>query len=656
MRRSLSFFTFLFLASFTVFPVLCAGGDAPKLTVPQKLEADAVEIAEMLADKPFFVGRPIQDRDFWDALAAKPEFARVIRNAENELKKPIPEVSDALYLQYTHNGNRTNYQNAIAARNRPLATFVQAECLENKGRFIPRIEEFIRTFAADKSWVLPAHDWGNTNINGTQKTIDLRSSAISWELATVGATLGDKLSPEVKKILDEQLELRCFAPFRSTILTGKPTHWWLTGTNNWNAVCLAGVTGAALANLESREERAWFVAAACHYIRNSEKGYTNDGYCSEGVGYWNYGFGNHLQLSELIRRATDGRILILDSPKMRNVAAYGFRIEILPGLTPPFSDCAITAVPNPVTLAILNRVYGFGLPEWQTYPLAPGPEMSLTAMGTQTLDLPPVKAGAEPLKHGIRDYFPDAGVLICRPKNWTDVLMPREKAKEIAEKVAALDTLAVAMKGGHNNEHHNHNDVGAYVVVFRGQSPLLDLGAEVYTKRTFSGKRYESNLMNSWGHPVPLVDGNTQKTGGQYRAAITKTDFTDDADTLELDMRGAYALDFCEALTRNFRYDRTGRGSFTVMDYAKFDSPRNYETALITASAWSQKSADTLQIGNVTARITVFADGKQTDAWKIEEAGFTEDFRARATARRLAIKLENPVTEVRVEVVITPTE
>ncbi len=653
MKRIFSWFTLTF---FAFFPIICTGANAAEVPLPEKLNASAAEITEMLSAEPYFVGRSITDRVFWDALAAKPEFARVIQKAEKELEKPIPVVSDELYLQYSQNGNRTNYQREIGNRNRPLRTFVQAECLENKGRFIPRIEEYIRTFSADKSWVLPAHDHGNTNFNGTQMTVDLASSALSWELATIGATFGEKLSPEVRKMLDEQLELRCFAPFRGAVLTGKPKLWWLTGTNNWNAVCLAGVTGAAMANIPSREERAWFMAAACHFIKYSENGYTDDGYCSEGVGYWNYGFGNHLQLSEILRRATDGKIRILDSEKMRNVALYGVRIEILPGLTPPFSDCSITAVPDAKTVAILNRVFGFGLPEWSTYPLEPGPEMELTPMGVLTLDLPPAKTAAQPVEHAVRDFFPDAGVLISRPNDWARVILPRENWRGVQENVKSLDTLAVAMKGGHNNEHHNHNDVGAYVVIYRGESPLLDLGAEVYTRRTFSNQRYESKLMNSWGHPVPLVDGNMQKTGGQYRAAVTKTEFTEDRDTLELDMRGAYALDFCQVLTRTFHYDRTGRGGFTVTDDAKFDSPRKFETALITASAWRQTGPDTLKIGNVTAKITVIADGKPSDAWKIEEAGFTEDFRARDTARRLAITLTEPVTEVRVEVRITPTE
>ncbi len=41
--------------------------------------------------------------------------------------------------------------------------------------------------------------------------------------------------------------------------------------------------------------------------------------------------------------------------------------------------------------------------------------------------------------------------------------------------------LAVALKGGHNAEHHNHNDVGSFVVALGKSTPLADPGGEVYT-------------------------------------------------------------------------------------------------------------------------------------------------------------------------------
>jgi hypothetical protein len=82
---------------------------------------------------------------------------------------------------------------------------------------------------------------------------------------------------------------------------------------------------------------------------------------------------------------------------------------------------------------------------------------------------------------GIRSWFENAGILICRPA------------------ANSSSQMAVALKGGHNNEHHNHNDVGSFVVVSGDRPLLLDPGGEVYTARTFSSRRYESNVLNSFG-------------------------------------------------------------------------------------------------------------------------------------------------------------
>jgi hypothetical protein len=62
--------------------------------------------------------------------------------------------------------------------------------------------------------------------------------------------------------------------------------------------------------------------------------------------------------------------------------------------------------------------------------------------------------------------------------------------------------------------------VGSFVVAVAGDTPLLDPGSEVYTARTFSARRYESQVLNSYGHPVPLVAGQLQRTGRKAEARV----------------------------------------------------------------------------------------------------------------------------------------
>jgi hypothetical protein len=191
--------------------------------------------------------------------------------------------------------------------------------------------------------------------------IDLASSALGWNLALCDYLLGDKLQPEVRETIRRNVEARVLSPFRQMATGVRDGNFWLSTTNNWSAVCLAGVTGSALALVEKREERAFYAAAAEFYIQNFLKGFTPDGYCSEGVSYWNYGFGHYIMLTETLRQATGGQLDLMAAPEARPAALYGARIEIQNGICPAFADCPINARPAPELLAYLDRRYALGL-------------------------------------------------------------------------------------------------------------------------------------------------------------------------------------------------------------------------------------------------------------------------------------------------------
>ena len=50
--------------------------------------------------------------------------------------------------------------------------------------------------------------------------------------------------------------------------------------------------------------------------------------------------------------------------------------------------------------------------------------------------------------------------------------------------------LYVAIKGGHNGESHNNNDVGNFIVYSDGMPVVIDAGVDTYTEKTFSPLRY----------------------------------------------------------------------------------------------------------------------------------------------------------------------
>jgi len=627
---------FALLAALVAGTLLSAQAAEPKALDPARIQ----ELAGMLPPSPRGVGRPISDRRAWQAVAEAPQFKRVVAEAERLLARPIPELTDDLYLDFSRTGNRTRCQRVLSERHSRVSALVVAECMENRGRFLPAIEEAIRAVCSEKTWVMPAHDRRLKNFNGSVVEIDLAVVRVSWNLATVDYWLGDKLSRDIRKLIRSELERRTFAPFTGMVTKGEPRTWWLTGTNNWNAVCLAGVTGAALAMIEPPERRAFFVAAAEKYIQYFLSGFTPDGYCSEGLGYWNYGFGNYVSLSETIFQATGGAVDLLQRADVEQIARFGHRMEILPGVYPAFADCHVNSRPDTSLVAFLSRRYGWGMREFEQRGLllAGGPSSSLFELGlfgfANSASRRPAadRSAAEP---PLRDWFPDAGILIGRPAP------------------GSRPAIGVALKGGHNAEHHNHNDVGSFVVALAGRTPLVDPGSEVYTARTFSSKRYESGVLNSFGHAVPLVAGQLQRTGRAAAARILQTDFTDEADTLALDLRAAYDVKDLKKLTRTFVFSRRGAGSLTVTDQVQFATPQKFGTALVTFSKWRQAERRRLVVGEgpEAVRVQIATDGPP---FRVQAEEIHEDLSGGRIPTRLGIDLAEPVTEATITLTITP--
>ncbi|MHC4179866.1 MAG: hypothetical protein ACYSWU_20360, partial [Planctomycetota bacterium] len=370
------------LLALSTITTLASQAAQPTAPDPARVE----QLKQMLPATPRGVGPTIDDREAWKAVAEAPEFRDVVKEAERLLSRPIPELTDDLYLDYSRTGNRSRYQNVLS----------------------------------DETWVYPAHDGGLRNFKGQVIEIDLHVAAASWNLATSDYWLAEKLGPETRKLLRSELERRTFTPFTTMVTEGKPRMWWLTTTNNWNAVCLAGVTGSALAVIDSPRRRAFFAASAEKYIQNFLRGFTPDGYCSEGVGYWNYGFGHYVMLAETLRQATGGKLDMFQPPAIEQIALFGHRMEIGSSIYPAFADCSVGTRPSVSLMAFLSRRFRLGLDEFerQGLLLEVGRSTRLFHVGLHGFANSATETpAAEPRRpaHGLRDWFPDAGILICRP-------------------------------------------------------------------------------------------------------------------------------------------------------------------------------------------------------------------------------------------------
>lgn len=605
-----------------------------------KETGDAVrahELAALLDEKPAGFGKPVTDRETWNALASEPGFAEVVTNAERLMNEPPPALPEDLFLEYSRNGNRSHYQAPFGRRRSTLSALVIAECIENRGRFIPAIGTYIDSICTEKTWVYPAHDGDLDNFYGRRIYIDLAVATTSWNLATADYLLGDNLPGDVRQLIRKEVRRRAFDSFLAMIRGEEELRWWMTEqTNNWNSVCIGGVAGAALALIDSPEERGWFLLGVERYAPHYLLSFTEDGYCSEGLGYWNYGFGHYIMLAEAVRQATGGQWDMLDNPKVERIARYPLNIEIVDGVYPAFADCRVDASPSGRYMRFLNRRYGFGIDTWES--LSPSPRGMLYEFALFDLSDPyaeKITSDTTPPAKTLRHWFENAGILVARPEG-----DPAGK-------------LAVALKGGHNNEHHNHNDVGSYLAVLDGKSLLIDPGGEVYTKRTFSSRRYESDVLNSYGHPVPVIAGKLQKTGAEAKAVVLETEFSDSRDRYVIDMTAAYDVPELESLVREFVYSREGRGSLTVTDRMQFSSPQTYETALVTFSDIREIPGGTFIVSEDGTSFRVEVDTGGLD-YTVDRVTIEEDLPGGTLPTRTGLSLREPVSNAVVSLYITP--
>jgi Heparinase II/III-like protein len=561
--------------SVPVLPSDLSGEPAP-LRAPTEAELSAIEAA--LPERPSGVGRPITDRAAWGAVQSQNRIQQLVADAAKYAQSPVPTIGDAEWTAIKLTGKREPFEVPYRLRTTRLLAFVIAECVQNEGRYLPAVTAELTALLDERSWCSAAHVHYKPE-NTWRTDVDLGAANRAWTIATADYLLGDRLPAELRARLRTETRERMLNEYLAAAAEGRARWSWMNGRTNWNAVCTSGVVGAGLTLLESRRERAllvWGLAQSSPFFLS---GFSADGMTSEGLGYWVYGFGSYLMAAEALYQSTEGRINFYAHPKIRAIALMARRYEMTDGLYPAFSDSSISQKSDAALDGLINQRYQLGWPGatprsgdyFATHPLGD----RLYSYGLLAFPLPEFGgAHLEPQQEknsaalAARDFFPDGQVLIARRPASDD-----------------LPNFSLAIKGGHNDEPHNHNDNGSFVIGVAGRPLLLDPGMEVYTKDTFGPLRYTSMMMNSLGHSVPVVAGKAQGTGKKFRGEIISTKFTPERDEVVMDLTTSYEVASLQKLTRTFIFDRKN-GQVEIVDEANFSRPERFGTALVTCSKW----------------------------------------------------------------------
>ena len=458
---------------------------------------------------------------------------KILKHAEELLEKDIPMLPASLYREYATIGNRANYETPYFLRRDMAASFAAAEAYENKGRFTEKLIDVIWAIMEESTWLLPAHLYcsphyadstlgpvfGDNSLHG----VALFSATTCGTLASVYLLCKDKLDavdPIIAKKLEYSLKERGIKNFLQT------EFWWGGGlgrkTNNWCPWILSNLLLTTAVVEKDSYVRECVVTKAMLYLDNFLACYAPDGGCDEGPAYWGAAGAALFDCLELIDDMSGGKISVWDSELVKNIGDYIYKVNITGNRYVNFADCAPKTAPN------AGMLIRFGQKTGSPFLVSFGKKQakygdhffssSHMYRSLKWLNSPYVEEENCPMP--LWSVLPDLGVITAREY-------------ENSER-----GMFLAAKAGNNDEMHNHNDCGNFMVYYNGKPVIIDTGVGQYTKQTFSKDRYKLWFMQSGYHNLPSFGGIDQHAGAQYTSSDKA--FNEAERSISCELKSAY--------------------------------------------------------------------------------------------------------------------
>lgn len=584
----------------------------------------AAGLPDILGD--FVPGAVSSDRPAWSAVPA-PIRNAVIRDAEATLLKTWPIIKASDYQEFTKTGNRSRFEELYFTRRRMLNDLVLGELIEGEGRFLPAAVDGIFLIVEESGWQLPAH---NAYERGGQRfplpdaahpVIDLFAAETAALLATVVALMRDQLdaiSPQIVARIEREVQTRIFSPYVDR-------HFWWMGRgsermNNWTAWITQNVLLSAFCLRTDQALRRKIVEKALGSLDAFLKDYAEDGACEEGVVYYRHAaLCLHGAMAVLDEAAPGVFTHLWREPKIRNMAEYILNMHVAGRYFFNFADSSAVVEPCSVREYLFGRAVGSEpLSNFAAASRSMAEEPHLPHewnlwYRVQELLIGPTITGPDRSFEARDAFYPGIGLFIARDERF-----------------------AVAVKGGHNGESHNHNDVGSVTIYKDGQPFLIDVGVETYTAKTFSPERYEIWTMQSAFHNLPTFGNVMQSEGADFVARDVETVFNPAEARISLDIAGAYPP---EARVRSYRRAVTlKRGRHVeIADLHDGDLPAALSLMVGAEPSIAAGAIDLAGLG----RIALDGAGKiEVEAIDIEDARLRLSWPGRIYRLRIALAKE----------------
>jgi hypothetical protein len=540
-----------------------------------------------------------RNRSAWESL--EPAYKQqLIKDGESALHYVWQTIPATHYLEYVKSGNRYLMEDVYNQNIAAIKKLVFAELVEAKGRFIPQLINGVWAVCEISSWSIAASlnlqraGAGLPDIN--EPVVELGAgitvNMLAWTYHLFKDEF-DQYSKLVAQRLKQEIDRRILQPYYS-----RNDFWWmaLDGkkriVNNWNVWLNYNILTTILLVEDDAAKRIDGIYKTMRSVDQFINYYKEDGACEEGPAYWSHAGGMLYNYLSLLQIATKGEVTVFDKPLIKNIGAYICKAYIDSSWFLNYADAAARIKAN------AGLVYHFGK-------IVQEPGMQAFGSWLATNQHWDSMVPVENIYDGFRNLFTAKEMLQGKAAQpfmvaaWmkeTGIAIARDQ--EGSAKGFYFSALA-----GHNDESHNHNDVGTCVLFYDGSPLLIDVGNGTYTGKTFGPERYSIWTMRSAYHNLPLINGVEQKEGVKYAAKDIA--FVNNSKTaiFKADIANAYP-----ASAQVSKWERTytlkRNQSFTISDkYVLQANKGNSALHFMTSAVIEKKKEGVLQFN--TGAVTV---------------------------------------------------
>ncbi|MDR2628193.1 MAG: heparinase II/III-family protein [Dysgonamonadaceae bacterium] len=491
------------------------------------------------------------DRQAWDTFPGDNKQTLIARGEQYlDYKWAIIKATD--YLEYERSGERNIMQTPNAANNEALIGLAFAELAEGKGRFIDQIINGVFYHSERTSWVLSAH---LPRQKSRRALPDYREQIIDLGSAETGAMLAwvyyffrdamDAVNPAIAERLHHEIYQKIILPFRNT-----DKFWWMGFdggmVNNWNPWCNSNVLQCLLLlENDSVQLSNDIYRTMCSVDRFIDYVHA-DGACEEGPSYWEHAAGKLYDYLQLLDWATAGQLSVFHNEMIKNMGEYISRSYVGNNWVVNFADASAGFS------ADKSLIYRYGKAVNSREMMHFSAFLNQNARSTMVF-------GTDFLRTIESIYYDrelkQTPAMHLSPST---VIYPETQFYYLKNRSGFF----LAAKGGHNNESHNHNDVGTFSLWIDRMPVFIDAGVGTYTRQTFGPERYSIWTMRSLYHNLPEINGYEQQAGKEFHVGEVLCDTVN--RSLNFDIAPAYPPE--AGIRQWYRSYRLGDAQLVVTD------------------------------------------------------------------------------------------